>query len=131
MDLLRRPDVRYADLLALGAGALPEFGAGDPTARLTDLDDRLPGAVRLQVEVRAKYSGYIERQTQDIERTRRHESLRLPADLDYARLAGLSNEVKQKLAEARPGTLGQASRVPGITPAAVSILLVHLKKRAG
>jgi tRNA uridine 5-carboxymethylaminomethyl modification enzyme len=131
MDLLRRPDVGYADLLALGAGALPEFGAGDPTARLTDLDDRLPGAVRLQVEVRAKYSGYIERQTQDIERTRRHESLRLPADLDYARLAGLSNEVKQKLAEARPGTLGQASRVPGITPAAVSILLVHLKKRAG
>ena len=110
---------------------MPEFGAGDPTARLAALDDRLPDAVRLQVEVRAKYSGYIERQTQDIERTRRHESMRLPEDLDYARLAGLSNEVKQKLAEARPGTLGQASRVPGITPAAVSILLVHLKKRAG
>ena len=131
MDLLRRPDVDYADLLALGAEALPEFGAGDPSLRLAVLDDRLPEAVRLQVEVRAKYSGYIERQTQDIERTRRHESLRLPDDLDYARLAGLSNEVKQKLSEARPGTLGQASRVPGITPAAVSILLVHLKKRAG
>jgi tRNA uridine 5-carboxymethylaminomethyl modification enzyme len=131
MDLLRRPDVDYADLLVLGAEALPEFAAGDPSARLADLDDRLPDAVRLQVEVRAKYAGYIERQTQDIERTRRHDALRLPEDLDYARLAGLSNEVKQKLAEARPGTLGQASRVPGITPAAVSILLVHLKKRAG
>jgi tRNA uridine 5-carboxymethylaminomethyl modification enzyme len=131
MDLLRRPDVDYADLRALGAQLLPEFGAGDPGARLAALDERLPDAVRLQVEVRAKYSGYIERQTQDIERTRRHESLRLPSDLDYARLAGLSNEVKQKLAAARPDTLGQAARVPGITPAAVSILLVHLKKRAG
>jgi tRNA uridine 5-carboxymethylaminomethyl modification enzyme len=131
MDLLRRPDVDYADLLALGAEALPAFGAGDPTAQLAALDDRLPDAVRLQVEVRAKYSGYIERQQQDIERTRRHESLRLPEDLDYGRLAGLSNEVRQKLAEARPGTLGQAARVAGITPAAVSILLVHLKKRAG
>ncbi len=128
MDLLRRPDVDYEDLLALGAETLPEFGAGDPSARLAALDDRLPEAVRLQVAVRAKYSGYIERQQQDIERNRRHESLRLPEDLDYARLAGLSNEVRQKLGEARPGTLGQASRVPGITPAAVSILLVHLKR---
>ncbi len=128
MDLLRRPDVDYHDLLALGAETLPAFGAGDPTARLAALDDRLPAAVRLQVEVRAKYAGYIERQQQEIERRRRHESLRLPADLDYARLAGLSHEVRQKLGEARPGTLGQASRVPGITPAAVSILLVHLKR---
>jgi tRNA uridine 5-carboxymethylaminomethyl modification enzyme len=131
MDLLRRPDVGYDDLRALGAGPLPEFGAHDPTAALQALDDRLPAAVRLQVEVRAKYSGYIERQQQDIERTRRHESLRLPEDLDYSGLGGLSNEVRQKLAEARPATLGQASRVPGVTPAAVSILLVHLRKRAG
>ncbi len=131
MDLLRRPDVDYVDLLALGAETLPGFCAGDPTAALAAQDDRLLEAVRLQVEVRAKYSGYIERQQQDIERTRRHESMRVPVDLDYTGLAGLSHEVKQKLTEARPGTLGQASRVPGITPAAVSVLLVHLKKRAG
>ena len=131
MDLLRRPDVGYADLLALGDETLPDFAAGNPLPALAALDDRLPEAVQLQVEVRAKYSGYIERQQQDIERARRNESLRLPEDLDYARLGGLSNEVKQKLTEARPATLGQASRVPGITPAAVSILLVHLKKRAG
>ncbi len=131
MDLLRRPDVDYEDLRALGAEAQSEFAAGDPMPRLAAVDDRLPAAVRLQVEVRAKYAGYIERQQQDIERTRRHETLSLPADLDYARLGGLSSEVRQKLTEARPGTLGQASRVPGVTPAAVSILLVHLKKRAG
>ncbi len=131
LDLLRRPDVGYADLLALGDETLPDFAAGNPLPALAALDDRLPEAVQLQVEVRAKYSGYIERQQQDIERARRNESLRLPEDLDYARLGGLSNEVKQKLTEARPATLGQASRVPGITPAAVSILLVHLKKRAG
>jgi tRNA uridine 5-carboxymethylaminomethyl modification enzyme len=80
------------------------------------------------VEVRAKYAGYIDRQTEEIERTRRHESLNLPADLDYERVAGLSNEVKQRLSESRPDTLGQASRLPGITPAAVSVLLIHLKK---
>ena len=131
MDLLRRPDVGYDDLIALGEEALPGLAAGNPLPALAALDDRLPAAVRLQVEVRARYSGYIERQHQDIERARRHESLRLPEDFDYARLGGLSNEVRQKLAEVRPATLGQASRVPGVTPAAVSILLVHLKKRAG
>ena len=129
-DLLRRPEVRYADVLALGE-EWPEFGGADPLPGLAALDDRLPAAVSLQVEVRAKYSGYIERQQDEIERQRRHQELALPADIDYGRVAGLSTEARQKLAQARPGTLGQASRLPGITPAAVSILLVHLKKRTG
>jgi tRNA uridine 5-carboxymethylaminomethyl modification enzyme len=129
-DLLRRPDVSYDDVLALGEH-WAEFAAGDPREALAALDDRLPEAVRLQVEVRAKYSGYIERQRDEIERQRRHEELPLPEDLDYSRVAGLSNEVRQKLALSRPGTLGQASRLPGITPAAVSILLVHLRRRTG
>ena len=86
--------------------------------------------MRAQVEVRAKYAGYIERQQDEIERARRHEETALPGDLNYGELAGLSHEVRQKLAEARPATLGQAGRLPGVTPAAVSILLVHLKKRA-
>jgi tRNA uridine 5-carboxymethylaminomethyl modification enzyme len=85
--------------------------------------------VRTQVEVRAKYAGYIERQEEQIERARRHEETQLPQDLDYGALAGLSHEVRQKLAATRPATLGQAARVPGVTPAAVQILLVHLKKR--
>jgi tRNA uridine 5-carboxymethylaminomethyl modification enzyme len=129
-DLLRRPDVSYDDVLALGEH-WAEFAAGDPREALAALDDRLPEAVRLQVEVRAKYSGYIERQRDEIERQRRHEELPLPEDLDYSRVAGLSNEVRQKLAQSRPGTLGQASRLPGVTPAAVSILLVHLRRRTG
>ena len=83
------------------------------------------------MEVRAKYDGYIERQEDEIERAQRAEATVLPEDLDYAQLAGLSHEVRQKLTAARPGTVGQAARIPGITPAAVSILLVHLKKRAG
>ena len=91
-------------------------------------DDRLAPQIRAQLEVAAKYSGYIERQEEEIARQRRNEETRLPADLDYARVAGLSNEVRQKLAQIRPATVGQAARVAGVTPAAVSILLVHLKK---
>jgi tRNA uridine 5-carboxymethylaminomethyl modification enzyme len=92
-------------------------------------DDRLPAQIRAQVEVRAKYAGYIERQEDEVERQRRNEETRLPDDLDYANVAGLSHEVRQKLAEARPATIGLAGRLPGMTPAAVSILIVHLKKR--
>jgi len=73
--------------------------------------------------------GYIERASAEIERARRHEDLPLPPDLDYPSLRALSNEVRQKLAEIRPATLGQAARVPGVTPAAVSILLVHMRRR--
>ena len=96
----------------------------------TDADDRLPDQVRAQVEVRAKYAGYIERQESEIERHRRHEETRLPEDLDYFQVAGLSHEVRQKLTEARPATVGMAGRLPGMTPAAVSILIVYLKKRS-
>ena len=79
--------------------------------------------------VQARYAGYIERAHEEIARARRNEETALPPDLDYASLTGLSHEVRQRLTEARPATLGQAARVPGVTPAAVSILLVHLKKR--
>ena len=85
-------------------------------------------AVAEQVEVQVKYAGYIDRQTSEIARQRKHEETLLPEQLEYAQVAGLSNEVKQKLGEQRPATLGQASRIPGITPAAVSLLLIHLKK---
>jgi tRNA uridine 5-carboxymethylaminomethyl modification enzyme len=88
----------------------------------------LPAQIRAQLEVAAQYSGYIERQEEEIARHRRNEETRLPEDLDYSSVRGLSNEVRQKLAQIRPATVGQASRVPGVTPAAVSILLVHLKK---
>ncbi len=121
-DLLRRPDVSFEALTALPVvGAMP--------ASWVD-DDRLPEQVRLQVDVQAKYSGYIERQQQEIERQRRSEATVLPADLDYATVKGLSNEVRQRLGEARPMSLGQAARVPGVTPAAISLLLIHLKKRS-
>ena len=86
--------------------------------------------MRTQVEVHARYAGYIERAHAEIARAQRNEETALPPDLDYARLTGLSHEVRQRLTEVRPATLGQAARVPGVTPAAVSILLVHLKKRA-
>ncbi len=127
-ELLRRPAVDYARLLELGA-ELEEFAATAPLEALTALDDRLPDAVRLQVEVRAKYAGYIERQLDEIERQRRHETLVLPIDLDYELVPGLSHEARQKLAAARPATLGQAARLPGLTPAAASILLIHLHRR--
>jgi len=85
--------------------------------------------VPLQVDVQAKYRGYIERQHDEIERQRRHEETLLPDDFDYGAVRGLSNEVRQRLVEHRPATLGQAARMPGVTPAAVSLLLIHLKRR--
>jgi len=121
-DLLRRPDVKFEELTAL-----PIVGAM-PTSWLDD--DRLAEQIRLQVDVQAKYSGYIERQAEEIERQRRNEETTLPADLDYAAIKGLSNEVRQRLGELRPVSLGQAARMPGVTPAAISLLLIHLKKRS-
>jgi tRNA uridine 5-carboxymethylaminomethyl modification enzyme len=118
LDLLRRPEVRYDDL-----SELDDFDA------FAGLDARLAPQVRTQLEVRAKYAGYIERQEDEIERQRSNENLHFPADIDYQRVAGLSNEVRQKLLDVRPVTLGQAARVPGVTPAAIGILLIHLKKR--
>jgi tRNA uridine 5-carboxymethylaminomethyl modification enzyme len=125
-EMLRRPEVSYDALLELvGAPDWMRSETGIPAG-----DDRLPAQVRAQVEVRAKYAGYIERQEDEVERQRRNEETRLPDDLDYAQVAGLSHEVRQKLSEARPATIGMAGRLPGMTPAAVSILLVHLKKRS-
>ncbi len=109
---------RKRDALAAGDGAVAAS------------DERIARQVAQQLEVRAKYAGYIERQQAEIERHRRHEETRLPDSIDYAAVHGLSNEARQRLAEARPGTIGQASRLPGMTAAAISILLVHLKKRA-
>ena len=113
LDLLRRPDVSYQTLLTLP-------GAGEA---LTD-----PAVVE-QTEIQAKYQGYIDRQRDEIQHALNNEELRLPAELDYCEVRGLSIEVQQKLNQHRPETLGQASRVQGVTPAAISLLLVHLKRR--
>ncbi|HUE30861.1 MAG TPA: tRNA uridine-5-carboxymethylaminomethyl(34) synthesis enzyme MnmG, partial [Verrucomicrobiae bacterium] len=128
-DLLRRPGVSYRALLEVTGPPewLPDESGEEP---VLPIDARLPDQIGTQVEVRARYAGYLERQQEEVERARRNEETPLPADLDYRALAGLSHEVRQRLAEARPATVGQAGRVPGVTPAAVSILLVHLKKRA-
>jgi len=123
IELLRRPELAYADLEtlpAIAAGARNPAWRGDP---------RLYEQVKAQIDVQAKYEGYLKRQRDEIERHRRQERLRLPADIDYALVRGLSNEARQRLAEVRPETLGQAARIPGLTPAAVSLLLVYLKKR--
>ena len=120
-ELLRRPGVDYASLAQLTGE--PDWScAGAP-------DERLPPQVRAQVEVRAKYEGYIQRQEAEIARAQRATETALPPDMNYADLAGLSTEVRQKLSQARPATIGHAARIPGITPAAVQILVVHLKKR--
>ena len=112
LELLRRPGVTYKTL-----SELEVFGS--PGLR--------PDAAE-QVEIQAKYDGYIKRQREEIERNLRFEGLPLPDDLDYSSVRGLSHEVRQKLQSSRPFTLGQASRIPGVTPAAVSLLLVHLKR---
>jgi tRNA uridine 5-carboxymethylaminomethyl modification enzyme len=124
IDLLRRPQIGYQDLASLPAR--DKAGPGDWA-----LDERLRAQVAAQVEVQAKYAGYLRRQSDEIDRSLRNEEFALPADLDYAAVRGLSNEVRQRLAEVRPQTLGQAGRIPGLTPAALSLLLVHLKKRLG
>ncbi|HSP56921.1 MAG TPA: tRNA uridine-5-carboxymethylaminomethyl(34) synthesis enzyme MnmG [Halomonas sp.] len=113
-DLLKRPELTYADLAAL-PGIAGEAVA-DP-------------AVAEQVQIQAKYQGYIDRQQDEIDKLKRHEATPLPSDLDFSRVEGLSHEIRQKLEEARPATLAHASRISGVTPAAVSILLIHLKKR--
>ena len=120
-DLLRRPEVSYARLTGIASvGMLAD-------ELLTD-DERLLEQIALQVDVQAKYTGYLDRQTKEIERQSRNEDTELPAALNYIEVRGLSHEVRQRLAEARPQTLGQAGRIPGVTPAAMSLLLVHLKK---
>lgn len=114
LDLLRRPEVTYNNLMQIES-----LKAG----RSSELEQ-----VHQQVETQVKYSGYIERQQTEIARLRRYEETKIPDSLDYETVSGLSNEVRQKLIQFRPTTVGQASRISGVTPAAVSLLLVHLKK---
>ena len=113
LDLLRRPEMSYADLMTVA-----EIGPGADDAKVAE-----------QVEIQAKYAGYIDRQTEEIERQRHYEEMKIPGELDYLQILGLSAEVRQKLSQAKPSTVGLASRLPGITPAAISILLVYLRKR--
>jgi tRNA uridine 5-carboxymethylaminomethyl modification enzyme len=128
LDLLRRPELAYDDLNHVAPWTTSSApGAGADAAWRSD--ERLSEQVKLQVDVEAKYSGYLKRQNEEIERQRRNEELRLPENIDYGDVGGLSNEVRQRLRDVRPETLGQAARIPGLTPAAVSLLLVHLKKR--
>ncbi|MBB5207840.1 tRNA uridine-5-carboxymethylaminomethyl(34) synthesis enzyme MnmG [Chiayiivirga flava] len=113
-DLLRRPELDYAKLVRV-----PGLGPGVDDARVAE-----------QVEVQAKYAGYLDRQRDDIDRQRRSEDTPIPRDFDYTAVSGLSAEVTAKLTKARPDTIGQASRISGVTPAAISLLLVHLKRQA-
>ncbi|RYF17513.1 MAG: tRNA uridine-5-carboxymethylaminomethyl(34) synthesis enzyme MnmG [Comamonadaceae bacterium] len=121
-DLLRRPDVRYEALMSLEASRWQNVAVSRETL------GELYAPVVEQIEIGAKYSGYIERQKDEVERAAHYENLKLPAELDYMQVAALSIEVRQKLDKHRPETLGLASRISGVTPAAISLLLVHLKK---
>ena len=121
-DLLRRPGVRYGELTGMNGGR-----HSSPEVSRETLGD-LHEAVIEQVEIAAKYAGYIDRQKEEVERAAYYENLKLPTDLDYMQVTALSIEARQKLAKHRPETLGQASRISGITPATMSLLLIHLKK---
>jgi len=112
LDLLKRPELDYASLMAVEG-----LGPGVVDAKVAE-----------QVQITAKYAGYLDRQYQDIERQRRHETTTIPADFTYAGISGLSAELQAKLSAVRPETIGQAQRIPGITPAAIALLLVHLKR---
>lgn len=112
LNLLSRPEIDYAGLVEITGDAVDNPQVAE------------------QVEIRTKYAGYIDRQQEEISRLRASEDTRLPVDIDYLGISGLSKEIQNKLNQARPETLGQASRIPGVTPAAISLLLIHLKKRA-
>ena len=120
-DLLRRPDVSYDALMSLDGGRYA-------SAELANLDDVSRETVIEQVDITAKYSGYIDRQREEVARAAHYEQLPLPPGLDYLAIPALSIEVRQKLDKHRPETLGQASRISGVTPAAISLLLIHLKR---
>ena len=127
LELLRRPGVTFGTVAEIAALARPEAGVSRETL-VADLGEPLAEAVVEQVEIAIRYAGYIDKQHEEVARAAHYENLSLPEDLDYGAVRALSFEVRQKLALHRPRTLGQASRVPGVTPAAVSLLLVHLKK---
>jgi tRNA uridine 5-carboxymethylaminomethyl modification enzyme len=123
-DLLKRPELNFRDLNEIKKPANTEA-----IETLVKIDSLLMAQVQEQVEISAKYSGYIDRQTEEIARLQQHEMTPLPENMDYTIVDGLSNEIKQKLSEQRPHNLGRAGRISGVTPAAVSLLLVYLKKR--
>lgn len=132
-ELLRRPEVSYAALMSLNDGLyanseLEARGLGNGSLQSAD-DVRFSTEVLEQVEISTKYSGYIARQKGEVARAAHYESLRLPAELDYMQVSALSIEARQTLNKFKPETLGQASRISGITPATISLLLIHLKKR--
>ena len=136
-DLLRRPEVGYADLMAMAGGRfanpdLPVAGqgiaAGAQASAAASVQDVFVQSVIEQVEIAIKYAGYIDRQIEDVGRAAHYENLRLPESLDYMQVSALSIEARQRLNKQRPETLGQASRMSGITPATISLLLIHLKK---
>jgi tRNA uridine 5-carboxymethylaminomethyl modification enzyme len=120
-DLLRRPEFGYDDVARLSV-----VGGGDWRG---DMPEELAEQIALQLEVQAKYAGYIDRQEREIERQSKQETLRLPEDFDYATVSGLSHEARQRLEAIRPSTVGQASRLEGVTSATISLLLIYLKKR--
>jgi tRNA uridine 5-carboxymethylaminomethyl modification enzyme len=138
-DLLRRPNIGYAALMSLDGGryASQNLPVASDVSRGTESGDALKialaqdvfvAAVVEQVEIAAKYSGYIDRQNDEVMRAAHYENLRLPDELDYMQVSAMSIEARQRLSKQRPETLGQASRMSGITPATISLLLIHLKK---
>jgi len=126
-ELLKRPDVDFDDIAEIAAIARPDAAVSRETLR-AELGPLLADSVIEQTQISIKYAGYIDKQNRDVERAASYESLRLPDEIDYAQVTALSFEARQRLSQHRPETLGHASRLSGITPAAVSLLLVHLKK---
>jgi len=119
--------VVFDTVAEVAAIARPEAGVSRETLT-AELGPTMAGAVIEQIETSVKYAGYINKQVEDVARASHFENLKLPTELDYAQVSALSFEVRQKLSKHRPETLGQASRISGVTPAAISLLLVHLKK---
>ena len=128
IDLLRRPGVVFDTVAEVAAIARPEAGVSRETV-VAELGQNLADAVIEQIEISVKYAGYISKQVEDVARAANYENLRLPVELDYAQVSALSFEARQTLGKHKPETLGQASRIAGVTPAAISLLLVHLKKK--
>ena len=127
IDLLRRPGVVFDTLAEVAAIAKPDAGVSRPALN-AELGETMADAVIEQIETAVKYAGYINKQVEDVARAAHFENLKLPGELDYGQVQALSFEVRQKLSKHKPETLGQASRISGVTPAAISLLLVHLKK---
>ena len=127
IDLLRRPGVVFDTLSEIASIAKPDAGVSRETLA-AELGETMSAAVIEQIEVAVKYAGYIDKQVEDVARASRLENMKLPTELDYSQVQALSFEVRQKLGKHKPETLGQASRISGVTPAAISLLLVHLKK---